>query len=132
MLFEALIRERPVSLQTKNKRRLDEWKQTLRVIFTEKWDSPVAQDTDFRVTLVYLCGTAPVDIDNIVKPILDSMGAVIYRDDILVTDVDSHRRPIFGETDLTNWPSLLIEGLARREECVYVRVQFAQSLEAYL
>lgn len=81
---------------------------------------------------LYLCGEAPADIDNIVKPIQDSLVGVVYADDSLIADVDSHRRFITDPIDLTNLPTLLIQGADSGEECVYVSVSFSENLEVYL
>ena len=57
---------------------------------------------------------------------------IICDDDLQITDVDSHRRPLTGTFDITRCPSALIRGIALGQECVYVRVTEAQSLEDYL
>jgi crossover junction endodeoxyribonuclease RusA len=81
---------------------------------------------------VYLCDDSPADIDNIVKPIQDALVGVVYADDSLITDVDSHRRFITDGIDLTNLPRLLIRGAESGEECVYVSVSLSENLEVYL
>lgn len=81
---------------------------------------------------MYLCDDSPADIDNIVKPIQDALVGVVYADDSLITDVDSHRRFITDGIDLTNLPRLLIRGAESGEECVYVSVSLAENLEVYL
>jgi crossover junction endodeoxyribonuclease RusA len=84
------------------------------------------------LTLVYLCDDSPADIDNIIKPVQDALVGVVYADDALVTDVDSHKRFLSDTIDITNLPSLLIQGVVLGEECIYIRVCLAESLEAYL
>lgn len=60
---------------------------------TSNWKNPKLPDgTDLQLTLVYICDDAPVDVDNIIKPIQDAMVGVIYEDDVQISDVDSHRR----------------------------------------
>ncbi|WP_216626907.1 RusA family crossover junction endodeoxyribonuclease [Corallococcus exercitus] len=88
--------------------------------------------SSFRFTIVYLCGDSPADIDNIIKPIQDALVGVVFSDDSLVSDVDSHRRFISDGIDLTNLPALLIEGALSGEECVYVAVDSAGPLGSYL
>ena len=119
-IFELLIPRRPLSLQAK---RLQAWKAYVRAEATHSWTTAPANAAAFRLTLVYLCNTSPVDIDNIIKPIQDALETVVYPADELITDVDSHRRLFTGPFDLTNLPPLLIQGIALRQECVYVRVQ---------
>ncbi|MEN9866818.1 MAG: hypothetical protein RL748_2408 [Pseudomonadota bacterium] len=84
------------------------------------------------ITLVYLCDDSPADIDNIIKPIQDALVGVVLADDSLVTDVDSHRRFLTDEIDVTAVPQELANGVFSGQQCVYVRVCQADSLESYL
>ncbi len=85
-----------------------------------------------RFTIVYLCDESPADIDNIIKPIQDALVGLVFEDDFLVSDVDSHRRFLDEPIDVTNLPPLLQSGVAAGSECVYVRVSDAQGLRSYL
>lgn len=87
---------------------------------------------DLHLTLVYLSDEAPPDVDNIVKPIQDALVGLVFSDDALIADVESHRRPIIGTFDLTRMPDLLIQGIQSEKECVYVRLSTSLSLEGYL
>jgi len=134
MLFEFLIPKRPVSLQTRNRKNLQAWKQFVEAHARKNWTNlPVTNN--LQLTLVYLCDNDPVDVDNIIKPIQDSLVGLIYDDDLLITDVESHRRPlndIFDMTNMKKYPTLLVEGILLGKECVYVRISHAKLLEDYL
>lgn len=132
-IIEFIIPKRPVSLQTGNRKNLQEWKNYVRHKATENWAGflPI-QDTDLRLTLVYLCDDSPPDIDNIIKPIQDALVGLVFEDDNLIADVDSHRRYLSEALDLAKLPGLLVEGALRGEECVYVRISQSQTLENYL
>ena len=83
--------------------------------------------------MVYLGDTnAPVDTHNIFKPIQDGLVGLVYDDDLLVTDVKSHRRPLTGAFDITRFPPLLLTGLTTGKECVFARVSDASVLESHL
>jgi Holliday junction resolvase RusA-like endonuclease len=132
--FEFLIPKRPVSLQTKNRKNLQAWKSYVRGEAAKVWaatSSPVSAPS-LRFTIVYLCDTAPADIDNIIKPIQDALVGLVFDDDFLVSDVDSHRRFLTEPIDLTSLPPLLQAGAAKGGECVYVRIGDAQELRTYL
>lgn len=132
MTFECLIRRRPLSLQAKRSS-LRKWKIFVQAEALQTWSSTaVHQDGDLQFTLVYLCDEAPPDIDNIIKPIQDALCGLVYSDDTLIADVDSHRRSFKGTFDLTRLPQLLLRGIALQDECVYVRVSNSRSLEEYL
>ena len=133
MDFEFLIPKRPVSLQTKNRHNLQAWKNFVRAEASKTWFEPPSQTgTNIHITLVYLCDEAPVDTDNIVKPIQDALIGLVYTDDQDVTDIESHRRPLSGTFDLTELPDLLTRGLSQGDECVYVHIQESKPLEVYL
>ena len=92
----------------------------------------MATSGDLQMTLVYLCDLSPPDIDNIVKPIQDALAGLVFSDDALIADVESHRRSLKGTFNLTRLPALIIAGIASGQECVYVRVSSSLPLEEYL
>lgn len=132
--FEFLIPKRPVSLQTKNRRNLQSWKSYVRHVAAQAWPSgvPAVADAYLCLSIVYLCDSSPADIDNIIKPIQDALVGLAFRDDFLVSDVDSHRRFLSEPIDLVELPPLLRLAAARGEECLYVRVCEAAELRSYL
>jgi hypothetical protein len=132
MYFDFLIPRRPVSLQTRNRTNLLAWKNYVRAEAAKTWTGEPYSGTDIQLILVYLFNSDPVDTDNIVKPIQDALVGLIYDDDSLVTDVESHRRPLAGTFDLTRCPNALIQGIVLSIECVYVRVCAPRPLEDYL
>lgn len=132
--FEFLIPKRPVSLQTKNRTNLQSWKDFVREEAMRTWsiDTPPVSSPALRFSIVYLCDSSPADIDNIIKPIQDALVGLIFEDDFLVSDVDSHRRFLAEPIDVTTLPPLLQSGVASGNECVYVRVSDAQDLRSYI
>ena len=132
MYFDFLIPRRPVSLQTRNRKNLQAWKDYVRYEAAKTWTEDVYSDIDLQLTLVYLFNKDPVDIDNIVKPIQDALIGLVYEDDLLITDLRSHRRPLVGTFDLSKCPLPLIRGIVSGAECVYVQVAESRSLEDYL
>jgi crossover junction endodeoxyribonuclease RusA len=133
LLFEMLIPRRPVSHQAKNRENLQAWKDFVYGRARSEWKGGTPYEkSGLRLTLIYLCDPSPSDIDNIIKPIQDALVGIVYADDLLISDVDSHRRYLSESIDLKNLPSLLVEGAVLGEECVYVRVSLAENLETYL
>lgn len=129
MEFEFLIPDRPVSLQTRNRENLRQWKAYVASEAAKSWTGEAISDCNLQLTLVYLCGDDPVDIDNIIKPIQDALVGLAYIDDILVTDVESRRRPLAGTYDVARCPDQLLQGIASGGECVYVRLSDQPILE---
>lgn len=128
--LEFLIPRRPLSLQAK-KDSLQKWKIYITDKVSKTWRKPPISEGNIRLSLIYLCGEAPPDIDNIIKPIQDALAGLVYEDDNLVTDVDSHRR-FLDSVDLTELPDIVINAFDDGKECVYVSVQDATSLEVWL
>jgi crossover junction endodeoxyribonuclease RusA len=129
--LEFLIRRRPLSLQAKRPS-LRAWKAFVQAEAAKVWKDPVIQAGDLQITLVYLCDISPPDTDNIVKPIQDALVGLVFSDDGLIADVDSHRRSLNGTFDLTRLPPLVLAGVASGQECVYVKVSSSRALEEYL
>ena len=136
--FELLIRKRPVSNQTRNKINRREWINFVHSEAQKVWtgSSPI-KDANLQLTLIYRCGDNYgdpnlLDTDNIIKPIQDALNELVYEDDGLISDVESHRRFLSEPIDITNLPLLLQEGVIIGEECVYVKVSESQTLEKYL
>jgi crossover junction endodeoxyribonuclease RusA len=133
LLFEILIPRRPVSHQAKNRENLQAWKDYIYGRARNEWSGGTPHlMSGIRLTLVYLCDDSPADIDNIIKPIQDALVGIVYADDSLISDVDSHRRFLSDAIDITNLPRLLIAGVISGQECIYIRVCLAEKLETYL
>jgi hypothetical protein len=66
MLFEFLIPKRPISLQTKNRKNLQSWKNFVLAEARKNWLGTPCNGLNLHLTLVYLCDDDPVDVDNII------------------------------------------------------------------
>lgn len=131
-MFEFLIPRRPVSAQTRRKERLREWKVYVNSVAAQCWSNATIKEGDIRLSLVYICDDSPADIDNIIKPIQDSLIGLVYEDDILVSDVDSHRRYLSDPIEINGLPDMLSQAIETGAEAVYVRVTEADKLQVYL
>jgi crossover junction endodeoxyribonuclease RusA len=119
-----------MSLQTKNRQSFQTWKEAVRAEAVKAWAGRrMIKDVHLSLTLVYLYRAGPVDVDNIIKPIQDALEGIVLSNDILVTDVDSHRRLVPGRFSLKRVPPLLASALVSARDCVYVRIGEAIALE---
>lgn len=132
MLVDFLIPRRPVSVQTKNRANLRQWKRYVRAQANKRWTRAPFRNATFSLKLFYWSGPDPVDADNIIKPIQDALVGLVYVDDVHVIDVECHRRSLYGTFDVAGFPPLLLEGLLGGEECVYVQIGLSASLGSYL
>ncbi len=134
--FEFLIKSRPVSQQTRNRKtrsrskRLREWREFVKQEATKYWSSThVPADGPVCITLVYLYDEVVLDVDNVMKPIQDALKGLAFPDDSLVTDAIIRRRQLRGSFDLSRVPPVLIEGFASGGEFTYVHVSDAPPQE---
>ena len=123
VVFEMLIKQRPLSVQGGDKKKISDWKDYVHKQAKKQWPYPSPlTDEAFSLTLVFLYKSDPIDVDNFVKPIQDGLNGVVYPDDRLITDLNSRRRLVTGTFDLDTLPKLLLTALINQKECVYVRV----------
>lgn len=137
MDFEFVIPKRPVSLQTRKRNSLNNWKSYVRSEVAKSWKDDIVRHVALHLTLIFLYDTAPLDIDNIVKPIQDALVGLVYEDDALITDVSAHRRHVLSLYSAdgvypVKYPELLIRAILAQRECVYVRIRNRRLLEDYL
>lgn len=74
------------------------------------------------MTLTYFYEGAPTDVDNILKPILDSLKDMVYRDDVQITDLISRRRPLVGPFRIEVVSPVLAEALGQGREFLHIRI----------
>ncbi len=121
--FEFTVEGPPVSQQTRRRERLIPWRATVRTAAEDLWPTGSAPlDQELSLTIAYFYEGAPTDVDNIVKPILDSIKGLVYRDDVQVTDLVSRRRPLTGPFRIEVISPLLAEALDRGREFLYIRI----------
>jgi len=121
--FEFTIEGPPVSQQTRRRERLVPWRAAVRTAAEDLWPSgSIPLDQELSLTIAYFYEGAPTDVDNIVKPILDSLKGLVYEDDRQITDLISRRRPLAGLFRIEVISPILAEALNRGREFLYVRI----------
>lgn len=115
------------TVNTKNRKGYERWKQTVEKAVRGQW--PVerglltVEQVTVLVTNYYRVARDrpyPPDVDNVLKPILDGMEGVVYKNDNQIFRVVSDR---FNLVAPVASPSpVLAEGLARFAELLYLRV----------
>ena len=80
-------------------------------------------DRPMAVTILYFCDSRmDGDVDNIVKPILDGMKAVVYLDDRVVERVWAQRFEPGNERGFMDVSQKLADALVTAPPVIYVRV----------
>lgn len=120
--FEFSVDGPPVSLQTKNRARLQAWKAKVRRAAELGWgiNPPVADEVCVRIT--YFFDTEAPDVDNIIKPIQDALVGLVYVDDAQVSDTSSRKSRIDGAFKVKGVAPDVAIKLAAGQEFLRVRV----------
>jgi crossover junction endodeoxyribonuclease RusA len=127
--FEFIVEGPPVSQQTRRRQdRLPPWRATVRTAASAGWGDAVPPvEERINVEITHFFEGAPADVDNIVKPILDSMKELIYKDDRQITDLVSRRRPLEGPYTADPVSAVLAQGISLGREFLHIRVTLAST-----
>ena len=77
------------------------------------------------ITYFYDDDSAPIDIDNIPKPILDALKDMVYLDDNQVTDLICRKRDLNGHLEIEYPTEALTQSFSSGDEFLYVQVEDA-------
>jgi len=93
--FELFVFATPVSRQTHRKRKRRDWREVIReeaLVVRPVGESAVAEPIRVRVGYYFRGGS--LDVDNILKAILDGLEGVVYTDDNLIMDLIVSKRSL--------------------------------------
>lgn len=122
--IEFIFNGPPLSLQSKNKARKRNY---IAMVANEAVSalplgfSPTTDEVDIIIT--YYFENQAGDVDNIIKPIQDSLNGVIYVDDAQVVDTRSRRKDINGSYKIRSVSAKILEGFSRGNDFIHVRIQ---------
>ncbi|MFN9872882.1 MAG: RusA family crossover junction endodeoxyribonuclease [Cyanobacteriota bacterium] len=122
--FEFTIQGPPVSNQTRNRARLQQWKVDVRSAAQARAPAgaaPVADAVLFTVTYYYE-GDSP-DVDNIIKPIQDALNGLVFVDDAQVAETKARKRPLDGSYQIKGASGVLLQGFAGGVGFLHIRVE---------
>jgi len=133
--FDFVVIGKPISKQTKDKKRLQDWRGTVRSTAEACWPATQPTGDSLRVTIThyYLMTqgeeSGVPDTDNIVKPVLDALNGVIYVDDYQITDFVSRRRNLRGSFRVMGMSRALADGFCKGEEFLHILIEQAPDPE---
>jgi hypothetical protein len=113
----------PVSVQAKRPS-IARWKQTVRMAAQAAWpagDPPLECKLQLHVT--YFHDAAPLDVDNMLKPIQDALNGIVYVDDSQLTDTHGHLRDINGRYLVRGMTPAQASGFSSGDPFVHIRAQ---------
>lgn len=121
--FELIVTGSPTSQQTNNRALLRSWKAKVCQAAIARLPAGVLPTLDpVQVIIAHYYEPPKPDVDNFIKPILDSLIDLVYKDDRQITDLAVIQRNINGLFKCRGMPLLVAKGFANREEFVYVKV----------
>jgi Holliday junction resolvase RusA-like endonuclease len=129
--FEFIVTGKPISHQTKDKKRLQAWKGTVRAAAAACWPASQPTGDAVRVVITHYYDVEPgnetnvPDSDNIVKPVRDALNGVIYVDDYQVTDFVSRRRSLNSSFRIRGMSQVLAQGFCSGDEFLHLRIEAA-------
>ena len=115
----------PCTVQTRNKSRLDNYRRDVRRIARFRWPGDAAAlAVAVSVSLNYYYTVDVLDVDNIIKPVLDELKGLVYRDDIQVVRVVSQKQSVLLSGALPMSTRTLSDGLRSRSDFLYILVEW--------
>lgn len=129
--FEFVVIGKPISYQTKERKRLQAWREEVRKVAEACWENKAPIGDSIKVVITHYYDTpygeesAVPDSDNIVKPIRDALNGVIYVDDYQITDFISRRRNLNGSFRIRGISRALAEGFCSGQEFLFIRIEAA-------
>ena len=81
------------------------------------------------LTITYFYDSLSMDVDNIPKPIIDALKGLVFLDDDQLTDLICRKRNLRNNLRNMNPSSVLVEGLSRGSDFLYIVVVEAPDQE---
>lgn len=133
--IELIVVGTPISHQTRNRKRLRVWQQSVRDAAEIIWPTgrpPIAAQLKI-IVVYYHDGTyVRIDNDNLIKPIQDALNGLIYADDAQITDTTIRKTDINGRFRVRGMSPVLARGFIQGEEFIYIHIQLAPDHEDLL
>src|SRR5262249_43353200 len=119
----------PLSHQTRNKAKLQAWRDAVRVAAAKGGGGKEALTVPLKMTVVYYHeGSAiRVDNDNRVRPIQDALKGLVYVDDKLITDTSVRKTDIDQPFVVRRASMVLLEALSVGNEFLHITIGPAPS-----
>ncbi len=115
----------PCTVQTRNPSRLKNYRQDIRRIARSRWPGDAAAlEVTVSVSLSCYYTSNILDVDNIIKPVLDELKGLVYSDDKQVIKVVSQKRPVLVDRVVPASTSPIFDGHRSQADFLYVLVEW--------
>ena len=114
----------PLSLQSKKGAKKTAYKNRVALAAQAVLPNNFQPTTDdVVITITYYYENIIGDVDNIIKPIQDSLNGIVYIDDSQVVEARSRRKDINGSYKIRSVSPKILEGFSRGNDFIHVKVQ---------
>src|SRR5881396_1664005 len=121
-VLEFIVQGTPISSGASGKSKA-KWRAKVAAAATATLSADHAVPVDpVRATVVYFYVDTDLDLDNILKPILDSLNGLAYIDDFQVANIVAAKRDVAGSYLLADVSPVVVEQLAAAESNDFVFV----------
>ena len=127
MHLDFVVLGPPISNQQSTpagRRNLVDWRATVAAAATLRWPNPILL-IDLKAVIInfYATNKPSVDVDNMSKPILDTMEKLVYKNDRQIRQVEITHAELGGLYQIAGVSSILVTALRANQEFVYVRIE---------
>jgi hypothetical protein len=121
--WDCVVLGIPKSVQAKASS-IQRWKAEVRAAAAKAWppDSPPF-DHEVQIHVTYYHDGAPLDVDNMLKPIQDALCGVVYADDKQLTDTHGHLRDLNAQYRVRGLTEAQARGFTSNGPFVHIRIE---------
>lgn len=134
--FDFVIIGKPVPHRAKDKNALKVWREHVSTTAQFHWNGRAPLTNKLSVKITHFYDAPPgklgenLDSERIIKPVLDALNGVVYKDDYQIVDLDNRRRNLNGSFRVKGMSLALAEGFCKGEEFLHVKVDYLTNPES--
>lgn len=121
--WDCVVLGIPRSVQA-SRASIERWKAQVQAVAAAAWPSgspPLDHEAQIHVT--YYHEGAPLDVDNMLKPILDALCGIVYQDDKQLTDTHGHLRDLNAQYRVRGMTPAQANGFTSNGPFVHIRIE---------
>ena len=115
-------------MNARNKVKKQRWRDAVQTAARAKWpdgEAPLACELAIHIT--YYHDRAPLDVDNMIKPIQDALKGIVYVDDRQLTDTAGHLRDVNDRFEVRGMTPEQARGFVSGQPFVHIRIELPPS-----
>ena len=121
--WDCVVLGIPKSVQAKSSS-IARWKTAVQAAAVAAWPDDYAPlECEVQIHVTYYHDGAPLDVDNMLKPIQDALCGVVYQDDKQLTDTHGHLRDINGHYRVRGMTPAQAHGFTSGGPFVHIRIE---------